>query len=152
MLVTGKKASEIAESLWPALEVEIIIPLNSNYRLVITDDDFEVTYKFHHDRIQQAAYQLIEEDRRKSLNLEIGRVLLRNETEAERNDSLIELVRHFNEALSLITDADEKILLAEMNLKAGKKAQSAVAYHSALQYFKTGIQLLPESLGKHITR
>jgi predicted ATPase/class 3 adenylate cyclase/tRNA A-37 threonylcarbamoyl transferase component Bud32 len=145
-LITGKKASEIAETLWPALEVEIIIPLNGNYRLVITDDHFDVTYKFHHDRIQQAAYLLIEEGRRKSLNLEIGRVLFRNGTEAERNNSLIELVRHFNEALSLITDAEEKIRLAEMNLKAGRKAQSAVAYHSALQYFKTGIQLLPDSL------
>lgn len=144
-LITGKKASEIAEILWPALEVEIIIPLTGNYRLVITDEDFDVTYKFHHDRIQQAAYLLIEENRRRSLNLEIGRILFRNSTEAERNDTLIELVRHFNEAHSLITDPDEKIQLAEMNLKAGKKAQAAVAYHSALQYFRTGIELLPES-------
>ena len=143
--VTGKKASEIAETLWPALEVEIIIPLNGNYRLVITDDDFDVTYKFQHDRIQQAAYQLISEDKRRSLNLEIGRVLLRYQTTEEVNDLLIELVRHFNEGLPLVTDADEKMMLAEMNLRAGRKAQSAVAYHSALQYFKTGIQLLPES-------
>ena len=144
-LITGKKASEIAEVLWPALQEEIIIPLTGNYRLVSTDEDFDVTYKFHHDRIQQAAYLLIEENRRRSLNLDIARVLFRTSTEAERDDSLIELVRHFNEGHTLITDPAEKILLAELNLKAGKKAQAAVAYHAALQYFKTGIELLPPS-------
>ena len=144
-LVTGKKASEIAESLWPALQTEIIIPLSGNYRLVVTEDDFDVTYKFHHDRIQQAAYLLVEADRRKLLNLEIGRILYRTSTEAEINDTLIELVRHFNEGMDLITDLVEKNQLSEMNLKAGKKAQAAVAYHSALQYFKNGIELLPDS-------
>ena len=144
-LVTGKKASEIAEILWPALQAEIIIPLGGNYRLVVTDEDFDVTYKFHHDRIQQAAYLLVEADRRKLLNLEIGRILYRTSTEAEINDTLIELVRHFNEGIELLTDPVEKIQLSEMNLKAGKKAQAAVAYHSALQYFKTGIELLPDS-------
>src|SRR5215204_611056 len=144
-LITGKKASDIAAILWPALEVEIIIPLSGNYRLIINDEDFDVIYKFHHDRIQQATYLLIEETRKRMLNLQIGRILFRNASESEKDERLIELVRHFNESRMLITDTDEKIQLAEMNLKAGKKAQASVAYQSALQYFKTGIELLPDS-------
>lgn len=144
--LTGKTASEIASALWPAIEKELIIPLSEDYRLIAKDFDFNVSYKFFHDRIRQAAYSLIEEEKRKQLNLTIARVLLQNFTDEEKKDQLIELVGHYNEGRSLITDETEKIELAKMNLQAGKKAQSAVAYYSALQYFKIGIELLPANL------
>jgi len=144
--IAGKTASEISVLLWPAIEKELIIPLSEDYRLITKDFDFNVSYKFLHDRIRQAAYSLIEDERRSKLNLTIARVLIENFTEDEKNDQLIELVRHYNEGRDFITNEDEKIELAKMNLKAAKKAQSAVAYQSALQYFKTGIELLPASL------
>ena len=144
--IAGKTASEISVLLWPAIEKELIIPLSEDYRLITKDFDFNVAYKFLHDRIRQAAYSLIHEERRRKLNLTIARELIENFTEDEKNDQLIELVRHYNEGRVFITDEKEKIELAKMNLRAGKKAQSAVAYQSALQYFKTGIELLPASL------
>ena len=144
--IAGKTASEISILLWPAIEKELIIPLSEDYRLITKDFDFNVSYKFLHDRIRQAAYFLIEEDRRRSLNLMIARVLFESFSDDEKNDQLIEIVRHYNEGSAFITDAKEKLELAKMNLQAGRKAQSAVAYQSALQYFKCGIELLPASL------
>lgn len=144
--ITGKIASEIAVTVWPAIENELIIPLNEDYKLITKDFDFNVSYKFLHDRIRQAAYSLIEDEHRRELNLTIARVLLQSLTEEEKNDQLIELVRHYNEGQELINDETERTELAKMNLRAGKKAQSSVAYQSALQYFKTGIALLPHTL------
>jgi predicted ATPase/class 3 adenylate cyclase/tRNA A-37 threonylcarbamoyl transferase component Bud32 len=144
--LTGKTASEVAVFLWPALEKEVIIPLNEDYRLVTDNQDFDVSYKFFHDRIQQAAYTLIDEENRKAVNLKIGRDLYQKASDLEREGMLIELVRYYNEGRSLISESNEKILLAEMNAQAGLRAQASVAYNSALQYYKTGIELLPVTM------
>ena len=143
-LITQKSASEVASALWAALEEEIIVPLSDDYRLVVHNADFGVTYKFQHDRIQQAAYSLISDDKKKSQHLKIGRTLLINSTNAEKSEKLIQIVQHLNEGRNLITDENEKNELCEMNLQAGKKAQVAIAYRAALNYFKTGIELLPQ--------
>ena len=144
-LIARKTAAETASVLWPAVEEEIIVPLNEEYRLVIDDEDFGVAYKFLHDRIQQTAYLLIDDNKRKALHLKIGKELYQDATEAQKNETLIELVRHFNEGRELISDPAQRDILIELNLRAGIKAQSAVAYQSALSYFKTGIEQLPES-------
>ncbi|SOD99688.1 trifunctional serine/threonine-protein kinase/ATP-binding protein/sensor histidine kinase [Spirosoma fluviale] len=143
-LLTKKNAFDTSVILWPALEDEIIVPTSEAYRLVIGDDDFGVLYKFHHDRIQQSVYQRIAEDSRKVLHLTIGRMLLETIPDSEKSEHIIEIVRHFNEGIDLI-DETEKLNLAHMNLLAGRKAQSAVAYTAALAYFKKGIDLMPDS-------
>ncbi len=146
--LTGHPASETATALWPALEAELVAPMSEDYRLVTEDFDFNVQYKFLHDRIRQAAYLLIPPDRLKLLNLTIGRLLLQTANKTERAEQLIELVRHYNEARSLLTDTAEIIELARLNLAAGRKAQMAVAYQSAVGYFKTGIELLGNNAWK----
>ncbi|GAB3019101.1 trifunctional serine/threonine-protein kinase/ATP-binding protein/sensor histidine kinase [Spirosoma pulveris] len=143
--LTKKNAFDTSVILWPALEDEIIVPTNEAYRLIIGDDDFGVLYKFHHDRIQQSVYQHIPGESRKVLHLRIARLLLEIIADSEKSERIIEIVRHFNEAIDLIDDDTEKLDLARMNLQAGRKAQSAVAYTAALAYFKKGIDLLPDT-------
>ena len=140
---SDKTAAGITEILWPAIEQDIVLPLTDDYRLVINNEDFGVSYKFHHDRIQQAAYQLIEDSKRKEIHVKIGRLLRNALTPDEQKEQVINLVRHFNEGIDLLTDVTEKNEIAELNLLAGKKAQSAVAYLAAFTYFRAGIELLP---------
>ncbi|MBD2501117.1 ATP-binding sensor histidine kinase [Anabaena azotica] len=99
-------------------------------------------YKFVHDRIQQAAYSLISETNKKSLHLEIGRLLYNNIPLAEREEKIFELVNQFNVAIELITDQEQCNELAEMNLAAGRKALASAAYSTAIKYLITGIELL----------
>jgi len=145
-LNSDKTAAETSVILWPAVEQEIVLPLSEDYRLVIENEDLGVYYQFHHDRIQHAANLLIEDEKRKEIHLKIGRLLRKTMSPDEQNEKLINLARHFNEGLELITDLAEKDEIAELNLLAGKKAQSAVAYLSAFNYFKAGIELLPPTL------
>ena len=100
-------------------------------------------YRFHHDRIQQAAYALIDEDRRQPVHLSIGRLVQTHADSQEREERLIEIVGHLNNGRRLITDPAERIGLARLNLAAGVQAQRSSAYEAAINYLRIGQELLP---------
>jgi PAS domain S-box-containing protein len=104
----------------------------------------EDTYKFLHDRIQQAAYSLIPEDRRAEVHLHIGRVLLASMTADERPEHLFEVANQFNRGAALLGDREEKTQVATIELRAGRKAKASAAYASAREYFSAGMALLDE--------
>ncbi|MEC4817886.1 MAG: serine/threonine-protein kinase PknK, partial [Scytonema sp. PMC 1069.18] len=100
------------------------------------------TYKFLHDRVQQAAYYLIPESEKKETHLKIGQLLLQNTTLEERKENIFVLVNHLNYGTDLLTLESEKYELAELNLIAGRKAKTATAYNFAADYLNVGLKLL----------
>src|SRR6202040_3697533 len=56
----------------------------------------ENAYKFLHDRIQQAAYSLIPEERRAEVHLRIGRVLLASLTADQLAEHMFGVASQFN--------------------------------------------------------
>jgi PAS domain S-box-containing protein len=109
--------------------------------LVFREDS---AYKFLHDRIQQAAYSLIPEPQRPDVHLRIGRALLAAMTEDQFAEHLFDLANQFDRAADLLIDRDEKVQVATINLRAGRKAKTSAAYASARVYFAAGMQLLDE--------
>jgi PAS domain S-box-containing protein len=103
----------------------------------------ENAYKFLHDRIQQAAYSLIPEERRAEVHLRIGRLLVANTPVEQREEAIYEIVNQLNHGAPLITSDQEREQLAELNLIAGKRAKASTAYGSALTYLVMGQTLLP---------
>jgi PAS domain S-box-containing protein len=106
--------------------------------------DQENTCKFLHDRIQQAAYGLIPEQRRTELHLHIGRVLLASLTADQLVEHLFDVANQFNRSTVLLVDQNEKTDIAALNLRTGRKAKASAAYASARTYFASGISLLDE--------
>ncbi|HCC08051.1 MAG TPA: serine/threonine-protein kinase PknK [Clostridiales bacterium] len=142
-IITSKLKLEIAEELWIALQADFIIPLNNNYKLINNDiNNLNVLYKFSHDRIQQAAYSLIEEDVKKHLHLKIGKLLLDNTPEDMLDEKIFDIANHLNLGVEYIANQNEKSKLLDLNLQAGIKARKSSAYDIALRYFETGICLL----------
>jgi predicted ATPase len=105
----------------------------------------ERTYKFLHDRIQQAAYSLIPDEHRADVHLRIGRVLLASMTADQLAEHLFDVANQLNRGAARLVDDDEKEHIAEVDLRAGRKAKAAAAYASALAYFSAGVALLDES-------
>lgn len=104
-------------------------------------------YKFQHDRIQQAAYNMIPTDLQAGIHLQIGIMLARN---TGLEPDVFAVVNQLNLALELISDSEDKARLAELNLAAGKKAKASTAYGPAYRYLQTGIGLLdPDSWSAH---
>jgi PAS domain S-box-containing protein len=104
----------------------------------------ESTYKFLHDRIQQAAYSLIPEERRAEVHLRIGRALLTGMTADQLTEHLFDVANQLNRGAALLIDRDEKAQVATIDLRAGRKAKASAAYASACAYFSAGMALLDE--------
>ncbi|MBO0717722.1 MAG: histidine kinase, partial [Rhizobiales bacterium] len=102
------------------------------------------TYKFLHDRVQEAAYALIPDDERAAVHLSIGRRLAESNRPGAVEETVFEIVGQLNRGAALISSEKERERLAELNLIAGRRARSSTAYSSALSYFAAGTTLLSE--------
>ena len=106
-----------------------------------------IKYKFAHDRIQQATYQLIPEGKaRDLLHYNIGNVLLKMMHEClgakERDDLAFAAAHQLNQGNSCISNDSELIELVKMNLWVGKRAMAVCAFALASQYLSNGISLM----------
>ena len=105
-------------------------------------EQLDGSYKFLHDRVQEAAYLLIPEASRAQAHLRIGRLLLAHTSPEEREETVFDIVNHLNRGVALITSREERKNLAELNLIAAKRAKASTAYTSALKYLIAGVALL----------
>jgi predicted ATPase/class 3 adenylate cyclase len=146
-IIAGRTMSSAAADLREALTREMILPLTESYRfagLDQPDQGANATYKFQHDRVQQAAYDLIDPAMRAAVRLSIGRLILSHRRPEDVEDQLINIVGHLNAGRTLIVDPQERHSLSELNLRAGLKAVRSSAYTSALTFLHAGCQLLGE--------
>ena len=82
-LVHGETEEAMHAALWEAVRAGLVFRQ-------------ENTYKFLHDRIQQAAYSLIPEEHRAEVHLRIGRVLLASMTADELAEHLFDVANQLN--------------------------------------------------------
>jgi PAS domain S-box-containing protein len=136
-IVCDKSPKAIFQDLLEAIQAGLIQPLSD------LDEDLLVQeYRFSHDRVQQAAYALINESQKQVAHLQIGRNLLEKTSSEQRSDRLFEIIDHLNQGLKLVTARAERTEIARLNLMAGQKAKTATAYEAAFKYFTTGLKLL----------
>lgn len=149
-IVSEQSPADAAIALWAALQGELISPTSQVYKFFQdkeqsdTETPVNPTYRFVHDRIQQAAYSLIPEEQRASIHYRIGGLFLSHFSPATQEERIFEIVSHLNPSISLIANPAERLELARLNLIAGRKAISSNAYDSALAYLNQAIDLLPE--------
>ncbi|WP_445630176.1 AAA family ATPase [Nostoc sp. DSM 114167] len=157
-IINKTSQSETAADLWEALQSGLVLPLNNSYKtpLVFDSEQMEtenkrspitqppspITYKFLHDRVQQASYSLIPDDRKKQTHLKIGELLLIHTSETDIEENIFEIVNQLNVGAEFITQQPQKDRLAQLNLIAGQKAKAATAYESSVKYLNVGLELL----------
>ncbi len=79
----------LANDLWATLEMELVSPEDINYRFIIDEyknqdsaDVYSIKYTFQHDRVQQAAAELLSQSEYEEIHLKIGRLMLEKKTTA----------------------------------------------------------------------
>jgi predicted ATPase/signal transduction histidine kinase len=100
------------------------------------------SYRFLHDRVQEAAYSLIPEDVRADTHLRIGTALASNTPPDKLGDRIFEIVNQLNRSAHLMTSAPERERTAGLNLMAARRAKVATAYTSAIAYLHAGRALV----------
>jgi predicted ATPase/signal transduction histidine kinase len=113
----------------PALSEGLVSPLGLGYRFV-------------HDKIQEAAYSMIPAADRPAFHLRLGRLLAKRLNPSD-SQALFDTVGHLNSAGDLVSDPEERLGVARMNLKAAFRAEDSGAFGAALRYIERGLACLP---------
>ncbi len=131
-LLTGENKAEIEESLIGAVASGLIL-VSGN------------TYKFLHEKVQFAAYSLLDEQKKTQLHAKIAKVLLNDQTDFEIKEKIFSIANHLNLGRDYLSSDVSRLKAAHINLEAGRKAKSSSAYELALKHFTNGIYFLESS-------
>lgn len=103
--------------------------------------------KFLHDRIQQAAYELLPIIERPTLHVKIGRKIYQGCDDKLLDENLFEIMAQINQGTSLLSQAEQQ-LYAKLNHRAGIQAKRSGAYTIALDFLLASQTLLPKEIWK----
>jgi len=148
-LVVERAAWRTQQDLWPALDAGLIQPLDERYKYLDADagpavgGSSGIGYRFLHDRVQQAAYEVLDAGARGANHLRIGRLLLRGTAPERQDGKLFEIVEQLNAGRGLMPDTAERLQLAGLNLRAGARARRSAAFQATLEHMRIGLELLP---------
>ena len=101
------------------------------------------SYKFLHDRVQEAAYGPMPAGRKVAEHLLLGRSLAARMVETGIEDAVFDVANHLNHGVELITTQEERERLVELNAMAGKRAKNSTAYAAARNYLARAAGMLP---------
>ena len=91
------------------------------------DSSNENKWRFSHDKIQQVAFELIPIEQRDSFQGEIGRIMLAKLDSKELESNIFQVVSLRNCTIASLSDENDRIELARLNLRAGMKVSMFMA-------------------------
>lgn len=138
----GEDGGKVKKSLAPLVRLRLILLEGSHDTMA---EDRAEYYRFSHDRVQQAAYALIPEEKRLPLHLSLGRRLLPFAESAVSSEIFFQVADQFRLASSLIDNHDESLAGCRLLMAAGQKAYKAASYQLAYDYLHSAISLLPSN-------
>ena len=102
-----------------------------------------MSFRFLHDRVRQAAYSLLPETERAERHTQVGLRLLED---ARATGTLEErafvILPHLAYAPEKIEPLELRLELADIHLRAGRRAKASGAYRTACELFRAGNALL----------
>ena len=138
--------STVAQALQPAVSQGLIQPRDDDFELLTVTqgrDMPDLIFTFAHDRIQQAAYNMIPEGRRSALHWRIGQLISDIPGKADHVD--FDAVAQLNQGSEAARE-HEKEPLARLNLQAAKQAKKSAAFGVAETCLSHAVTLLAQDV------
>jgi predicted ATPase/tRNA A-37 threonylcarbamoyl transferase component Bud32 len=155
-IVLERDALDAAAQLAEGLAEGFVLPVGTSYKFIDArlDADGErvsaapeaVSYRFLHDRVQQAAYALVPASERPALHLAIALRLRESLGADELHDRLFELLGHAALCAELITNPLQRKDFALLAAEAGRRAKASAAYRPSLEYLQLALSLLGDGV------
>ena len=105
-------------------------------------------FTFVHDKVREAASEMISSDSRRKNHFDIGIALLSNfdqRQNEERSHIMFVILDQINHGVpALLVNESQRLSIAELNYKAASKMLHSYNYTSAYHLSKTAISLLPD--------
>lgn len=100
-------------------------------------------YHFAHDRISEAAYELLDPEERARYHYRIASAVLRRTPDDGWGEVSFFLAQQFKLGRQHLTTEEQKLLVARINLSAARRASENLSYDSALAHVGDALELLP---------
>ncbi len=127
--------------LQSALQLGVVVPLTPNYRYA-ADTETAIPYQFGHDRVRQAAYEMLPKEAADILHGRIG-MLLHGRLHLHGGTSIFDALEHLNRARHLIASQQSRQQLADLNMLAATEARKSAAPAVALLHLEMARSLVP---------
>lgn len=123
----------------PEITLNALSAAQKSGLIIRTESSRKSHYKFSHEQISTAILNDVPQHLLKSYHLNIGRVLLPLLNNAPA--MLFSVVYHYNQGIALISDIQELLTLARLNLTAGLEARQRSAFTFAEKFFQAGYDI-----------
>lgn len=124
--------------------------LRSNLMAALDDGLVELdsdgsSFRFVHDKVREAAYDMINSESKDKFHFDIGMVLLASyeQNNTKSTSTLYAILDQINHGILSLQDEAQHISIAKLNLQAGMESLRRSNYTSAYNFAKSAVSLLP---------
>jgi predicted ATPase/signal transduction histidine kinase/tRNA A-37 threonylcarbamoyl transferase component Bud32 len=149
-VIYGKENGNVQDDIWQAVMEQILL-VEENYgemyhaQVRDTNEQFQgLEFRFAHDRVRQAAYELIPESEKAEAHQRIGELLLEKVDLDKEPEQVFDVLTQLNKGLPHEQSAAFKHKVIQLNLLAGTKSMTSTAYEAANSHFQLAIDLTEE--------
>ncbi|MDX2471443.1 MAG: SpoIIE family protein phosphatase, partial [SAR324 cluster bacterium] len=153
-LVSNMSPTDTADTLKLCINSGLVQAIGDDYKYVaefnLNEDEQAqttldaITYRFVHDRIQQAAYGLLEEEEKTALHFKIANILWEKEAHIAESKNLFIVANQMLLGLGLVTGLEFRLKVAHLFYLAGIRSKAAAAFDPAVQFFRSSFALIKE--------
>ncbi|EED88848.1 predicted protein [Thalassiosira pseudonana CCMP1335] len=114
-------------------------------------DDVGDRFRFCHDRIEQAAYDMMSPDERRAKHMRLGLLIWAHAVIGNESDEMLFLsLNQINRGGShLLSDFNQRNTISSLNLRAGKRCIAMSDFASAQKFYESGISFLNNDHWQH---
>lgn len=145
-VASGESPPEVALKAESLLNTGYWVPGRGDRRLARWMDEPQesVSYRFVHDRVQEASLELVPPGGRNRFRLGLGNRLLSAFPDCEKGDRLFLVAEQFVGIPGIHVEDGDRKSVTRVLLAAGRRAKGAVAFSIGLRYLEAGMEVLGE--------
>ncbi|WP_373496559.1 adenylate/guanylate cyclase domain-containing protein, partial [Aquiflexum sp.] len=150
-LIVGKSVAAIHRDFWPLIKDLSILPVGNDYHYLpeyYEQSHKDIRFKFAHPRIQQAIYDLLNENEKGEYHYNLGIIYLRKKIESGEEFRVIDIARHFSIGFHYVTTSKDKFPIGKILLEAGKIAAQAASFEVAMGFTENALLCLKDDISK----